>query len=135
MSTRDSGTISSLTGAVLRDRPGAFLDPVAQQLVALGTAAQPQPSLVGDLAERLGEQQAALGSHDVDAAAARLAAEGQKILVGQVAPQAEAKAPFACRCAVASTRVASCLAEGWNHVAAEAHGRWLVHLLDLDDRA
>ena len=36
---------------------------------------------------------------------------------------------------MACTRVAACLAEGWNHVAAEAHRRWLVHLLDLDDRA
>ncbi len=124
-----------MIGAALRGRPGAFLDPVAQELVALGTAGEPQSSLVGDLAERLGEQQAALGGHDIDAAAARIAAEGQKILVGQVAPQAEAKAPLARGSTVASTRIASCLAEDWNHVAAEAHGRWLVHLLDLDDRA
>src|SRR5271157_5073188 len=59
-----------------------YRDPAAQELVALGTAAQPQSSLVGDLAERFGEQQAALGGHDVDAAAARIAAEGQIILVG-----------------------------------------------------
>ena len=61
-----------------------------------------------------------------------LAAEGQEVLVGQVAAQAEAEAPLAGRRAVAGPRVAAGLAEGRDHVAAEADRRRLVHPLDLD---
>ena len=54
LSTRDSGMISSLTAAgAAGSSLNAFLDPVAQKLVALGASAQPQASFMGDLAKRL----------------------------------------------------------------------------------
>ena len=87
----------------------------------LAFAGQPQAPLVGDLAQRLAEEQAGVGGERVDPPAADLAAEGQEVLVGQVAAEAEPEAPLAGRRAVAGPHVAAGLAEGGDHVAAEAH--------------
>ena len=89
---------------------------------------------MGELAERLAEDQAGVGGERVDPPAAGLAAEGEVVLVGQVAAEAEPEAPLAGGRAVAGAHVAAGLAEGGDHVAAEAHRRRLLHPLDLDRR-
>ena len=55
---------------------GPLGDPVVEEFVGLGVPRQPQPPLVGDLAQRLAEDQAGLGGHRVDPPAAGLAARG-----------------------------------------------------------
>ena len=52
-------------------------DPVVEELEGLGVPGEPQAPLVGDLAQRLAEDQAGVGGERVDPPAAGLAAEGQ----------------------------------------------------------
>ena len=111
-----------------------FLHPVAEVLVRLGVAEQPEAALVGDLAERLAEEDARLRRHDVDPSTGGFPGEDRVILVGQVAPQAEPEPTLAGGRPVAGPHVATGLAERRDHVVPEADRLDLVHPRDVHRR-
>src|SRR5262249_40758503 len=80
---------------------GAADDPIAEDLVLPGALAEPNPTVVLDLAGGLQQDQARVGIGGVDPPAERLASQRGVILLGIVAEEREAEASLALEGAMA----------------------------------
>ncbi len=102
--------------AAARLAPGPVRDPGAEQAVGPGAAAETDEPAVRHLAGGLEQEQAAVRIDAVDAAAFHFAGQGEVILLGVVAEEAEPEAALALERAVAGAGIAARAAEYAHHV-------------------